>query len=423
MQSEVFIAKYDTYGNPIWAKSLAGTSDDEGNGIALDPSGNPVITGYFLSYPYLIDTINLVNSGLGTGADLFVAKFDTAGNVIWAKTAYGNIHDVVGNAIAMDQNGNALITGYYSGDSAYFDTITLTNGHAVNADIFIVKYDTGGNVIWVNKADGLTNDDIGISITADANGNAYATGYYKSSSIFFDNDTLINSSGGYPDIFIVKLDGQGNTVWAKTAGGSGEDSPFSIAVDANQNVYIAGGFNVNAVSYFDTITLSNPSGYVDLFLVKYDSTGHAQWAMAGGNSATASTVAFAIALSASGDLYITGNFGCDTLTFGNVSLPHTTISNDVFLAKASTGITTSIVQQHHSSNTIAIYPNPGNGNFNIESAGLIDDIKITTVQGQIIYHAKPLDKTVAITLKQEGIYFVTVESNHQTTTSKLVVQE
>src|SRR5690606_8330373 len=113
-----------------------------------------------------------------------------------------------GYGISTDANGNVLVTGFFGSPSITFGSTTLTNASSTGKDeLFIVKYDPNGNVLWAKSAGGI-NGDWGNSISTDANGNVLLTGYFSSSSITFGSTTLTNA-GSY-DIFIAKYDSSGN---------------------------------------------------------------------------------------------------------------------------------------------------------------------------------------------------------------------
>jgi len=253
---DIFVAKLDINGNWLWAKQAGGTSDDYGNGIAVDTNGNSYVTGYF-SESATFGTTTLTSSG---DIDIFVAKLDSSGNWLWANQAGGTNCDY-GHGIAVDDNGNSYIIGNFL-ESANFGITTLTSSGYY--DIFVAKLDINGNWLWAKQAGG-TSYDFGNSIAVDTNRNVYVTGFFYSSSCSFGTITLINSSSEYIDIFVAKLDINGNWLWAKQAGGTSDDCGYGITVDVNGNSYITGIFRGSAT--FGTTTLTS-SGDFDIFVAK-----------------------------------------------------------------------------------------------------------------------------------------------------------
>ncbi len=255
--SDIFVVKYDSSGNVVWAKSASGTSLDEGYSITVDANGNSYVTGYFYSPTITFDTATLTSSG---GGDIFIVKYDASGNVVWVKSAGGTYYDY-GQSIAVDANGNSYVTGIFGSSTITFGSTTLTNSG--DYDVYIVKYDASGNVVWAKSAGG-TNEDKGYGIAVDAIGNSYVTGWFSSSTITFGSTTLTNS--GSDDIFVVKYDSSGNVMRAKSAGGTSNDLGYGIAVDASGNSYVTGYFSSSTIT-FRARRLLNNGGY-DVFVAK-----------------------------------------------------------------------------------------------------------------------------------------------------------
>jgi hypothetical protein len=171
--NDIFIAKYDIDGNFIWVRQDGGDMNDYGISISTDPNGNSYITGDYQ------DT-----SKFGTfkfyGFGGFITKYDPDGNCIWAKGAPGSS----GIDIAFDGKGNSYFTGYFE-ETAKFDSIQINGyvTHPSNEDIFIAKYDPNGNCLWAKPA-GSSHDDAGKGISVDTNGNSYITGYFAGTVSF-----------------------------------------------------------------------------------------------------------------------------------------------------------------------------------------------------------------------------------------------
>ncbi|MEC8968618.1 MAG: SBBP repeat-containing protein, partial [Bacteroidota bacterium] len=202
---DVFIQKLDPSGNFLWAKSFGGTSNDYGFSITLDASGNVYTTGYFsgiVDFDAGAGTNNLTSQGSN---DVFIQKLDPSGNFLWAKTFGGNSDDA-GVSITVDASGNVYTTGYFLG-TADFDPGAGTNNLTPqgSADVFIQKLDPSGNFLWA-KTFGGTFGDVGISITVDASGNVYTTGYF-SGIVDFDPGAGTNNltAQGFDAVFIQKM--------------------------------------------------------------------------------------------------------------------------------------------------------------------------------------------------------------------------
>lgn len=256
---DIFIVKYNSAGNFLWAKGISGTNGEYGRYVTTDVAGNIIVTGPFFSSSLTFGSTTLVNLGF---SDLFVAKFDGNGNVLWAKSVGGANSDET-RSVTTDLSGNIVATGFFSSTSITFGTTTLTN--AGSGDMFIVKYDTNGNVLWAKSAGGAGTED-GYSASIDASGNIILTGPFSSSFVTFGTIILLNATVNYFDFFIVKYDGNGTVLWAKSAGGTNYDECLSVTTDASSNIIATGGFQ-SATITFGTLTLTN-SGLGDFFIVK-----------------------------------------------------------------------------------------------------------------------------------------------------------
>ncbi len=209
---DIFIVKYDTSGNVIWAKNEGGSSSDNTNSIVADNFGNFYLAGYFFSDSITFDSTILFNSG-PYHPNMFIAKYDSIGNVIWAKTTTGYPDDDRAESVAVDNAGNIYVTGLYAGSNSpiSFDSITLTNSGAPYSDIFIVKYNSNGNALWVKSTIGNTNDEA-YSIVYNNSGSIYVGGSFESNAIIFDSYIIPNSNPGCIgtftcyDMFVAKLD-------------------------------------------------------------------------------------------------------------------------------------------------------------------------------------------------------------------------
>ncbi len=368
---DIFVAKLDSNGNWLWAKKAGGTSDDYGYSITIDFSGNSYVTGYFYSTASF-GTTTLTSSG---DCDIFVAKLDSSGNWLGANQAGGTGEDY-GFSIAIDSSGNSYVTGYFQG-IAYFGTTTLTSSGG--DDIFVATLNNGGNWQWAQKAGG-TSPDYGYGIAIDSSGNSYVTGYFYSTASF--GTTTLTSSGNY-DIFVAKLDSDGNWLWANQAGGTSWDYGLGIAIDSSGNSYVTGYFQGTAS--FGTTTITS-SGNYDIFVAKLDSDG--SWLGANQAGGTGRDDARSIATDSSGNCYVTGLFE-ETASFGNIIF-ESSGNYDIFVAKAYIPYDSNdIVVVEETTGLGAIYPNPFNPVANIPynlSEISNADFYIYNVKGQLVRH-------------------------------------
>jgi hypothetical protein len=418
--TDLFIAKYNSVGNVVWAKKAGGATGDFSNSIVVDASGNSLITGYFKSASISFGSTTLLNPySTSGGSNYFIAKYNALGNPIWAKAANGGA--VIGNNIKTNNIGEIFVIGSFLGNVA-FDTISKTSNGS--KDVFVTKYDTTGNAIWV-KTFGGSNEDVGNAISTDLAGNSYITGYSKSISMAVGSTTLSNNGSPNGDVFIVKFDATGNIIWAKKAVGYSNDVGLAIAADATGNSYLSGYYNGSPIT-FGTITLNSAFSTTttgDLFVVKYNTAGTALWA----KNLVASTGAKGngIALDAANNCYLTGFYEDVTLQFDNITLTNAGNQGirDIFVGKIGNTSTVGL-SENNKLNDVTVFPNPTTGRITIalNSASKVD-IEILNIVGEIIYKATAKQMlTVDLTAQAKGIYFVKVtEGNRIVTNRKIII--
>ncbi len=317
-----------------WAKSAGGTAHDWGRSVATDASGNVFMTGYFESPSITFGTITLTHISFFM-ADIFIVKYDASGNALWAKSAGGFDFDK-GLSVATDVNGNVFMTGSFYSPTITFGTITLTNAGSSTADIFIVKYDASGNVLWAKSAGGASYDE-GSGVATDASGNVFITGQFNSATINFGTITLTNAGVSIVDVFITKYDANGNVLWAKSAGSTGADVGTSISTDTSGNVFMTGNFRSPTITFGSiTLTHTGTTMYNDIFIVKYDASGNVLWAKSAGG--TSYDEGYSVSTDVSGNVFMTGKINSPTITFGTITLTTASAlgSGDIFIVKYDT---------------------------------------------------------------------------------------
>jgi hypothetical protein len=265
-----YIVKYNPSGNVIWVRGIGGYDDDAVNSISTDADGNLVAGGYFFSPVLTFGGTTLTNSTPGT-SDIFIAKYDSAGNVLWAKRAGGSDSDY-GSSVTADNAGNVFMGGSFRSTSITFDTIKLTNTGPPYSDFCLVKYDASGNVIWANSSKNSTSSDATYSISADCFGNVFLTGPYQSDSITIGSTTLINNAAPNRNFYIVEYNSSGDVVWATGIGGSNDDAGYSICTDPEGNLVAGGYFTSPSLTFGETTLTNSDSGTIDLFVAKLKST-------------------------------------------------------------------------------------------------------------------------------------------------------
>ncbi len=404
-----FIAKYDSSGKVLWAKSLNGHFHYACD-IAIDYDGYLYIVGNYLRSDLLFGNDTLKS---GVGGNIFIAKHDLNGNEIWATNAFGrtiNYRD----RIEVDANGDVYIAGNFKGQ-LIFENDTLINYIGSNStDIYLAKYNANGSYLWSKKFGNYGIDEVN-SICLDKDDKLIMTGRFGDTSIVFNYDTLLNTRVFTGDIFIVKLDEMGNTIWAKSFGGNGIDYGTSIITDSNRNIILAGVFG--GVINIDNDMLS--SSNQDIFISKFSPEGDAIWSKTCGGLGY--EYVNSISMSDNQSIIIAGYFGSPMINFGIDTLYLTYNQDsysDIFIAKLSN--LTSNVNESKIGNEILIYPNPTNSNFTITIPPLTQQILITNTIGQVL-QVQTINKEatqINISLVECGSYFI-----HVTTTDAIVTKK
>jgi len=220
--SDLILLKCSADGSLLWQKTWGGSEWEEGNGVAVDGSGNIYVTG----------TTN--NFGAGS-YDLILLKYNADGSLLWQKTWGGSDWDF-GYGVAVDGSGNIYVTG------------RTENFGAGNDDLVLLKYSADGSLLW-QKTWGGSNTDWSWGVAVDGSGNIYVTGRTKS------------FGAGSSDLILLKYSADGSLLSQKTWGGSDGDYGNDVAVDGSGNIYVTGYTN------------SLGAGSLDVILLKYSASG------------------------------------------------------------------------------------------------------------------------------------------------------
>jgi hypothetical protein len=239
--------------------------------VTTDKSCNIIVVGTFV-VSATFETITLTTNKPSNVSDIFLAKYDGQGNLLWVKQASAFVLESQILDITTDHAGNILVTGNFEGTSI-FDGDTLTS--AGNTDLFLAKYDVEGELAWVKRAGGV-RADAACGIVSDNVGNCIITGYF-SNTAFFEKDQLI--SKGHADVFLAKYNATGNLSWAISAGGRNHDAAQAITMDRTGNLLITGQFRDKIMFVMTTLV---SAGDCDIFWAKYTNQGKVLWAKRAG---------------------------------------------------------------------------------------------------------------------------------------------
>ncbi len=307
-----------------WAERLGGTSPDIAYSVATDNNGNIVIAGTFTG---TTDFGRGILTSYGGSSDIFVAKFDAAGNCLWSKS-FGNSGVEVANAAAVDGAGNVIITGYFQGTGDFGGGVKTSVYNS--RDIFIAKYNGAtGDHIW-SKSFGYAAEDTGYGLAVDSRDDSVIVTGRFAGVVDFGGGYYLQSDGGTWDTFVAKYRSDGVHVWSKNFLSDSPDQGYGVATDRSGNVFVTGTF-MGSVD-FGAGYLTSASLSYDVFLAKLDSAGNYKWARRFGN--TGSDIGYSVAADNGGNVVVTGSF-YGAVDFGG-GLHASAGLGDIFVAKYDT---------------------------------------------------------------------------------------
>jgi len=276
--AKIFVSKLDAAGNFVWAKQMVAIADGSGSAgasgksIAVDISGNVYTTG---NYAGTVDFDpgpgNFYMSSISLMGTSYVSKLNAAGNFVWAnQTAGQNMSTGAwATSIALDASGNVYTAG------SIFDLVDFDPGpgsyfmNSTNGNSYILKLDAAGNFNWAKQIGGGGYASLS-SITQDASGNIYATGsFVHTADMDPGTGTVYLTSAGLSDVFISKMDTNGELIWVKQMGGNDNDLGNSITLDGSGNIYTTGAFG-GTVEFDPGLSVYNLTsiGASDIFIHK-----------------------------------------------------------------------------------------------------------------------------------------------------------
>lgn len=259
---DIFVVKLRPDHSVIWGKSFGDDNLQQAQRVAVDPQGNILITGHFAG------TIDFGGGPLVSAGerDVFVAKLDAAGNHVWSKR-FGGAHGQRGRGIAADRDGNVIIAGSVWGATDFGGGLLTSEGFE---DIFVAKLDPHGEHIW-SKRFGDAETQEAWDLATDGDGNIAMAAYVLGNVDFGDG---LTQGGPNQDAVVVKLSGDGETLWSHRYGDHQHQTSLSIAVDSRGHVLLTGSMQ-GTVDFGKGPVQS--AGRLDSFVVKLDAMGEVQW--------------------------------------------------------------------------------------------------------------------------------------------------
>lgn len=359
---DMFVAKYDVSGNLVWAKRIGGNFQVEGFKIAVGVSGDVYTSGYYFDTvdfdpgPGVYKKVSATNSVIGANFNIYICKLSNDGDFVWVKTM-GITSSSQVNDLVLDKSDNIYITGFFnSGWDDNFDPINEMDfdpGPAVHnltkirqdmLDVYIAKYDSAGNYVWAKNIGSTDGLNLGANtISLDTSGNIFITGGFDHTVDFDPGAAVHNLTGvGESDMYVLKLNNNGDYIWAKNVGATGRCDSYSAATDISGNIYITGRFT-DVIDFDPGTSVYNlmSLGTSSVFVEKLSANGDFIWAKHMLGSFNNGGVGRSIAVDDSRNVYLTGEFS-DIMDFDpgsgtyNLQAVALTGRSNSFIAKLNT---------------------------------------------------------------------------------------
>ncbi|NND16345.1 MAG: hypothetical protein HKN89_08455 [Eudoraea sp.] len=266
--NDYWLLRLDSEGELLWSKTYGGSRDDRGQAIIQTADGGYAITGYAMSG----DGDSSNNEGFH---DNWILRLDSKGNILWERSfgfsGHDHSYDIVQTA-----DGGFFFVGFLDISSARSDGFeekaTPSTRHGVG-EFWGTKIDANGNLQW-RRYFGGTNNDRAYSVVPAWDGGFVMAGASES------NDFDITNSRGSYDFWIIKISDEGDMIWQKSYGGSGVDIAYDISL-TNDGAYVVTGQSISSDS-----DIASPKGDSDIWMIKIDKQGEMLWERSIGGSAS-----------------------------------------------------------------------------------------------------------------------------------------
>jgi len=416
-----YVVKQDPLGDVIWATTLADTQSFNyvrPVSIVTDTQNNIYITGTFSNESITFGNFTLTRTTQEEKNNLFVVKQDSQGNILWAKN-FNQTDNVYVEKIITDASDNVYITGGFK-DTIDFGDNVFTNSDT-KSDFFVVKLDPLGQTIWAKHFEIIFSASLDSNVrdfTIDETGNIYLTGDFHG-ILKAGITTLTASNTNVRNVFIIKIDDFGNTLWMKSLDDNGKLFSRNIYADTSKDIYITG--TIDDDIWFDDIFLPRCDGNtICSFLLKINDLGVAEWVEKYGGSLGSVSIRN-IETDINGDLLVLGLFD-SVAVFGNTTLASFGDS-DVFLLKLSEDLSI----KNNKTENWSVYPNPTKDfitlNFpNHNSTKLSVDVFNMLGQKLKVFENLSNSENIDLSELSSGIYLLKINYNGINQTIKIKKQ-
>lgn len=395
----IFLAKYNSDGQILWAESLNGSGLKGTQAIICDADKNILLTGYFEDSLQIADT-TLVSKGL---TDLFLAKFSPEGSLLWA-TRQGYKGDTRGTALGLMRNGAPVVAGFFNDSTQLADTILVAN--TLDQDAFVARFDKNGVPLWAKKAGGVFDSDV-TALAVDAQDNIYVSGYFVG-TMRLSSQISINSSSGNSDIFLLKYQSDGTPLTARALGGMLLEQALDMTLQ--NNVLLVTGFYQGDLK-LDNFSLSTGNS-LSGFIAGFDLNLQTRWLK---NMASEGALyPSQIAANSTNHIWVGGSF-LGKATLDNLSAAANNF--DLFLAEATLQATAT--QELAQQNLFLVFPNPTDGTVFIQTEIPSFTVQVMNAAGQSILQGANLHM-LDFRQMPKGTYFITFQADKHLQTHKII---
>jgi len=356
---DLLVARFDADGAVLWARADGGIYDERPRGLAVDAAGDVSVAGVFVSPTVAFGPHVVTNTG---NWDVFVARYDAAGNPLWARGAEGSNQENCWD-LDCDSSGDLYVCGSFNSPALAFDDLALTNAND-DFDLYVVRLNANGEALWLKGAAGGLNWDDAKALAVDPADDLYVAGQFRSDTLAFATETLVISPSevSNSDLFLLKLDAWGNEQWIARSTGEAWMSVFAVDAFGGGATVIGclNGLSAHHPEDLGATTLLAVDSY-DIFLAGYDGAGANAWSACLG----ADRMEFGedVCHAADGGLLATGWFSSDSLRVGPWLLDNP-YNNRSFLARLVAG-GTGAPEAGPLGLAVAGYPSPARGDVRI----------------------------------------------------------
>ncbi len=414
---DAYIMKINTLGSLVWWLNPVGTGAEFNYDVETDNAGNVYSTGNFSG------SITIGGNPLTTLAypivDMMIAKYDGAGNVLWAQqSGSAGTATCGGSRLAAAAGGHIYVMGNYSGGTVNFQGLNLNT--ATFSDYYVAKINAAGDFLLVNDLGTISNGYIS-NIDADAAGNIFVGGTvgYSSPYNITLSGTTITSNGSNPGVFTAKYDSGFNLLWTRSGGATGYgDYGSDLTVSNDGDIYLLFTTYGSTVTFGAISGSTGHPGWSEIGLVKFDTNGNEKWAsICGGtdfdqvNSITLTEGLNAVA--------ITGIAGANSY-FGTKFIAGT----GTYVATVKDPYLREEIKIEEEEITIQLWPNPASKSIQLNNMVAGDAVHIYNMNGEAVYQSKCHSNIFFADIETfpSGIYFIEVINSNSTSTIQFIKQ-